>query len=115
MFVDLKKIKINIPKQNEQNYSITITCPKNFNKNDDIKVIKEIGGNIKEGEIKITIEYNFEKFILEDRKKKGNLVIKNPQKGIIMIYLKITKKIIAKDIKAEDIKKTITTVSKCNK
>ena len=115
MFVDMKKIKINIPKHNEQNYSIIITCPKNFNKNDDIKVIKEIGGNIKEGEIKITIEYNFEKFILEDPKKKGNVVIKNPQKGIIMIYLKITKKIIAKDIKTENIKKTITTISKSNK
>jgi hypothetical protein len=95
MFVDLKKIKI---KLNEQNNLITITCPKSYNKNDDIKNIKEIGGNIKEGEIKIEVEYNTDKFNLEDVKIKGNVQIKNYQKGIVMIFLKITKKNIIKDI-----------------
>ena len=110
MFVDLKKIKIQL---NEQINLITITCPKSFNKNDDIKNIKEIGGNIKEGEIKIEIEYNFDKFNLEDLKIKGNVQIKNSQKGIVMIFLKITKKNIIKDINITET--NTSTPSKSNK
>ena len=40
-------------------------------------------------------------------------MIKNPQKGIVMIYFKISKKNMAKDIKAEEINKKL--ISKSNK
>jgi len=88
MFVDPHKIKIDTQMtEDKKSCYIIISCPKNYNKNDDIKCIEIIGGNIKEGEIKIVVECDLEKIKFEDLKK---FEIKCPQKGIIKIYVKVS-------------------------
>ena len=88
MFVDPHKIKMKTQMtEDKKSCIITISCPKNYNKNDDIKCIEIIGGNIKEGEIKIGVECDLKKIKFEDLK---NFEIRCPQKGIIMIYVKVS-------------------------
>ena len=88
MFVDPRKIKIDTQMtEDKKSCFIIISCPKNYNKNDDITEIQEIDGTIKDGEIKINVECNLEKIKFEDLKK---FEVKCPQKGIIMIYVKIS-------------------------
>jgi hypothetical protein len=88
MFVDPHKIKIDIQMaEDKKSCFIIISCPKDYNKNDDITDIQEIDGTIKDGEIKINVECKLEKIKFEDLKK---FEIKCPQKGIIMIYVKVS-------------------------
>ena len=88
MFVDPHKIKMKTQMtEDKKSCIITISCPKNYNKNDDITEIQEIDGTIKDGEIKIYVECNLEKIKFEDLKK---FEIKCPQKGIIMIYVRVS-------------------------
>jgi hypothetical protein len=88
MFVDPHKIKMKTQMTDDKKSCIiTISCPKNYNSNDDITEIQEIDGTIKDGEIKINVECDLEKIKFEDLK---NFEIKCPQKGIIMIYIKVS-------------------------
>jgi hypothetical protein len=88
MFVDPHKIKMKTQMTDDKKSCIiTISCPKNYNSNDDITEIQEIDGTIKDGEIKIYVECKLEKIKFEDLKK---FEIKCPQKGIIMIYVRVS-------------------------
>ena len=88
MFVDPNNIKIDTQiSDDKKNCFIIVSCPKRTNQNDDIEVIEQIGGSMKGGEIKIVIECNLEKIKFEDLE---NFVVKVPNKGIVMIYIKVS-------------------------
>ena len=106
MFADARNIKINqfISEDNET-MNIIISCEKKFEK--DPNIIEEIedfeGGNIKEGNMKINIQFNLSDFILDYNK---GPIIRELFPGIKLIYFKIYDKIDKnEEIKAEIIKK----------
>jgi hypothetical protein len=106
MFVDRKEIKV-IPTINDDYKSmiLTITCPKKIKKEEDIKEIEFLDGDIKEGEIRIDIKLNLEDIVLDPK----NIFLVNQSKncpGIMTIYLKIVDDQKAQEeIKMEVIKK----------
>ncbi len=68
MFVDPKEIKV-IPTINDDYESmiLTITCPKKIKKEENIKEIEFLDGDIKEGEIRIDIKINLDDILLDQK------------------------------------------------
>ena len=67
MFVEADDIKV-VPTINDDYESmvLTITCPKKIKKEDNIKEIEFLDGDIKEdGEIRIDIKFNLEDIVLD--------------------------------------------------
>ena len=102
MFVNSKDIKIfqNLNDDNET-MNIIISCPKKFEQDSDIETIEEIEGNIKEDNLKIEIKINIDYFIIDT----SRIIIKEPEEGIKVIYLKIVDKNNESNIKEEIVRK----------
>ena len=87
MFVDSKDIKV-LPILNDDNetMNIIISSFKKFEEDSEIKEVEAIEGNIKEVEFKIEIIVKVEEFLLDPSYK---IIIKELEKGIKIIYLKL--------------------------
>ena len=108
MFADTRNIKIKpILSEDYETMNIIISCEKKFDK--DPNIIEEIeefeGGDIKEGDMRINIQFKLREFNLDDIKKKPPQV-REPFPGIKLIYFKISDKNDKnEEIKTEIIKK----------
>ena len=109
MFVNPKEIKV-LPQINDDYESmvLTITCPKKLKKEDNIKEIEFLEGDINDGEIRIDIKFNLEDIVLTSE---VHHVIRETNTGIIIIYLKI----VDDANKAESIKKEVISKKKKKK
>ena len=87
MFVYSKNIKV-LPILNDDNetMNIIISSYKKFEKDSEIEEVEAIEGNIKEVEFKIEIIVKIEEFLLDPSYK---IIIKEAEKGIKIIYLKL--------------------------
>ena len=90
MFADSNDINIgqSISEDNE-NMNITINCKKTLEEDSNIKNnydIEPIGGDIKEGIMRISIKFNLQNLTLDDKESPR---IREPFPGIKLIYLKI--------------------------
>ena len=105
MFVNSKDIKTTqFISEDYETMNLTISCEKKFEKNENI--IEEFeGGDIKEGDMRINIQFKLREFNLDDIKKKPPQV-REPFPGIKLIYFKISDKNDKnEEIKTEIIKK----------
>ena len=87
MFVDSKDIKVlTILNDDNETMNIIISSFKKFEEDSEIEEVEAIEGNIKEVEFKIEIIVKIEEFLLDPSYK---IIIKEPEKGIKIIYLKL--------------------------
>ena len=99
MFVDSKDIKVlHILNDDNETMNIIIRSFKKFEKDSEIEEVEAIEGNIKEVEFKIEIIVKIEEFLLDPSYK---IIIKELEKGIKIIYLKLI------DDGSENIKKKL--------
>lgn len=100
MFVNPEEIQVfPIINDDYESMVLTITCPKRINKEDNIKEIEFLDGDIKEGEIRIDIKFNLEDIVLDPDTQ---FRVRETNTGILIIYLKIVD-----PNKAESVKKEI--------
>jgi len=87
MFVDSKDIKVlTILNDDNETMNIIISSFKKFEEDSEIEEVEAIEGNIKEVEFKIEIIVKIEEFLLDPSYK---IIIKELEKGIKIIYLKL--------------------------
>ena len=103
MFVNPFEIKV-IPTINDDYESmiLTITCPKKIKREENIKEIEFLNGDIKEGDIRIDIKINLEDILLDP---KTYFIIRETNTGILLIYLKIMERNKVESFKKEVISK----------
>ncbi len=91
MFVDVKDIKIKFISEDYETMNIIISCEKKFKY--DPNIIEEIeefeGGDIKEGDMRINIQFKLRDFKLDFEKKP---IFREPFPGLKLIYFKISDK-----------------------